>query len=352
MIKKTNLNGNGVNRRSLLKWGGAFGAASAIGMPHIARAADAVRYSLEFRIYGANAPMFYGIEKGFFRDLGINLHLDGSAGSGEAVRRIATGTHEFATSDYPTLVEFVGTNPSVGLKTTMMVYDNFPAVLLSLKRKPLTKLEQLVGTKIGVAASSAATRILPVLLKAHNIDPGKVQMINIDAKIRDTLLLKGEVDAVLAFDYTAIFNLMQSGVKREDITLLYYSENGFSAPSNSLVASKAMMETKPDLTRRMAQAVARCWIEGNKDRQGCIDAVTKREPLLDAKTELARLNFVYDTHILTKNVRENGLGAAADQRLKTSMDILAESLGFPRQLQVAECYDPQFQPPIQARRFS
>ena len=352
MMKKTGSTACGLSRRTLLKAGAALGAAGVIGMPHVARAADPVRFSLEFRIYGGNAPFFYGLEKGFFKDLGIDIQFDGSAGSGEAVRRIAAGTHEFGTADFATVVEFVGRNPTVGLKSAMMVFDNFPAVVLSLKRKPIQKLEQLVGMKIGVAASSAATRILPALLKAHNIDPAKIQFVNIDVKLRDTMLLKGEVDGVIAFDYTAIFNLLESGVSRDDIVLLYYSQNGFASPGNSLAASKAMMETKPDLTKRMAQAVARCWVEGNKDRSGCIAAVTKRERLLDPKVELERLSFVYDTHVLTENVRANGLGAVTDDRLKTSMAILAESLEISPAPTVPQCYDPAFLPPVQMRRFS
>ncbi|MEP9377430.1 ABC transporter substrate-binding protein [Aquabacter sp. CN5-332] len=352
MTNDTTSIASGLSRRTLLRAGAALGAAGIIGMPHIAKAADTVRFSLEFRIYGGNAPFFYGVEKGFFKDQGIDIQLDGSAGSGEAVRRIAAGTHEFGTADAATVVEFVGRNPNVGLKSTMMVFDNFPAVILSLKRKPLTKMEQLVGAKIGVGASSAATKILPALLKAHNIDPNKINFVNIDVKLRDTMLLKGEVDAVIAFDYTAIFNLMESGVKQEDIVLLYYSENGFAFPGNSLVASKAMMETKPDLTKRLAKAIARCWVEGNKDREGCIAAVTKRERLLDPTVELARLNFVYQKHVLTKNVLANGLGAITQGRLKAGMDILSESLELTPPPTVAQVYDDQFLPPIEDRRFS
>ncbi|GGF54176.1 ABC transporter substrate-binding protein [Azorhizobium oxalatiphilum] len=352
MTSETTAVAQGLSRRTLLKAGAALGAAGFIAMPHVARAADNVRFALEFRIYGGNAPFFYGVEKGYFKDAGIDIQLDGSAGSGEAVRRIAAGTHEFGTADYASIIEFVGRNPTSGMKANMTVFDNFPAVVLSLKRKPLRTLEALVGAKIGVAASSAATRILPALLKAHKIQPEQIQFVNIDVKLRDTMLLKGEVDAVIAFDYTAIFNLMESGVNRDDIVLLYYSQNGFPSPGNALVSSKAAMETKPDLVKRLAEATARCWVEGNKDREGCIASVVKRERLLDAKTELARLSFLYDTHVLTENVKKNGLGAVTDERLQATQDILCESLDITPRLMVPSCYDPRFLPPIASRRFS
>ena len=42
--------------------------------PHVARGqgTEPVRFSLEFRIYGGNAPLFLGAESGIFRDQGIN----------------------------------------------------------------------------------------------------------------------------------------------------------------------------------------------------------------------------------------------------------------------------------------
>jgi NitT/TauT family transport system substrate-binding protein len=66
--------------------------------PHVARGqgAEPVRFSLEFRIYGGNAPLFLGAESGIFRDQGINVTMDGSGGSVESVTRVATGTHPSA----------------------------------------------------------------------------------------------------------------------------------------------------------------------------------------------------------------------------------------------------------------
>lgn len=352
MTNRTNSLASGLNRRTVLRGAAALGAAGVVGMPHIARAADTVRMSLDFRIYGGNAPYFYGAEKGFFKDLGIDITLDGSAGSSEAVRRVAAGTHDFGMADVSTLVEFTNTNPKVAPKLLMTVFDNFPAVVLSLKRKPLKELKDLVGAKVGIAPSSAASKILPALLSLHNIDPKSINFVAIDVKLRDTLLLKAEVDAVIAFDYTAIFNLIESGVKRDDIFMIYYSKNGFPFPGNSFIGARSIVEKNPDLAKRMALATARSWIEGNKDREGCITAVTKREPLLNPKVELARLSFVYDTHILTENVKANGLGAITTERLQNGIDVLKTSLDMKSPPTVADIYDDSFLPPAADRRIS
>ena len=100
-----------MTRRALLKSGA--GAAGLIAMPGVrrAQAADAIKMSLEFRIYGGNAPMFFAAENGIFRDLGLDVVSDGSSGSGESVTRVASGSHQFGLADASTVVEFAARNP-------------------------------------------------------------------------------------------------------------------------------------------------------------------------------------------------------------------------------------------------
>jgi NitT/TauT family transport system substrate-binding protein len=104
------------SRRDVLRAG--VGLAGVLATPHLAaptlawaQGVDPVRFSLEFRIYGGNAPLFLGAESGIFREQGIEVTMDGSGGSVESVTRIATGTHPFGLADLSTLVEFTARNP-------------------------------------------------------------------------------------------------------------------------------------------------------------------------------------------------------------------------------------------------
>src|SRR5258708_119747 len=90
------LSKSALTRRSLLK-SSAGAAAGLIAMPAVvnAQAADAVKLSLEFRIYGGNAPMFLAAENGIFRDLKLDVTSDGSARSGATLNRVAHGPYQF-----------------------------------------------------------------------------------------------------------------------------------------------------------------------------------------------------------------------------------------------------------------
>ena len=337
-------------RRGLLKAGAS--AAGLIAMPRVrkAHAGDAIKFSLEFRIYGGNAPMFLGVESEIFRDLGLDITPEGSSGSGKSVNRVATGTYPFGFADASTLVEFAARNPDAAPKIVMTVFDRFPAVVISFKRAPLAKLQDLVGKKIAVGSADAASRILPALLSRAKVDMASINRVTVDVKLRDTLLMKGDVDGVIGFDYTTIFNLIEAGAKLEDINLLYFSDLGFDFPGNSLIVNPEVLRQSPDLVRRVALASARAWVAAAKDRNAAIAAVMKRDRLLKQETELARMTWVIDRLILTPSVRQYGLGHIDTARMTHGIGVLKEGFNLAQAPTLDQVYDGRFLPPAAERK--
>jgi NitT/TauT family transport system substrate-binding protein len=305
---------------------------------------------LEFTVDGATAPEFFAIDNGIYRNLGLDVTPEGSSGSGDSVNRVATGTYAFGMADASTLVEFACKNPKSAPKLLMPIYDRFPAVILSFSKKPIKSLKELAGIKLGVGTADAGSKLLPALLALNKIDSSSIHFVTLDVKLRDAMLLKGAVDAVVAFDYTAVFNLMRNGVKLKDINLLYYSQYGFDFFGNSLIVNPQVAAKNPDLVRRMTLAVAQSWIAASKDRDGAIAAVMKRNQLLDAKNERARLDWLIDRLVLTKNVRANGLGAVDPARVKRSIEFIKNGLNLPTAPTVDQFFDAQFMPSAKERK--
>jgi NitT/TauT family transport system substrate-binding protein len=332
-----------LNRRALLR-AGASGAV-ALAMPSIARAeVKEVPFSLDFRIYGGNSPFFLGEETGINKELGLSLKLDGAPGSAEAVRRVASGSHTFAFADIATLIEFSARNPGQAPKLLMSIFDNFPACLISLDKKPLTTLKDLEGAKIGIGAASAATKIVPVLLETNGFDTKKVNFVTVDVKLRDSMLIRGAVDAVIGFDYTSVFNLLEAGVALSNIRFFYFSQLGFDFPSNSLIASRSIVDSDPDLCKRVTLATARAWKAACKDPLAAANIVHNRDQLLQVPVEKQRLEWVRDKHILTDSVRAHGLGHLEPQRMEYGNFLLQKGLELPAAPKLSDYYDSRFLP--------
>jgi NitT/TauT family transport system substrate-binding protein len=337
-----------LTKRALL--GGSAAAALSSSRVAFGKSDDQVLLSLEFRTYGANAPSYFGIDNGIYSKLGLNVVPEGSSGSGESVRRVAAGTHFFGFADASTLIAFAADNPAVTPKIVLPIFDRFPAVILSLKRKPVKALKELVGLKLGIGSADAGGKIFPALLEINKIDPASISLVNVDVKLRDAMLLTGAVDAVIAFDYTSIFNLVDNGVKIEDINLLYYSESGFDFIGNSLIVNRDMLATNPDLVRRVTTAVAQTWIVASQRRAEAIASVVKREGLLNPTVERMRLDWVIDKHVRTDNVRANGLGTVDIGRLQRAIAFLKQGFQLPVAPAVADIFDDRFMPAAEDRK--
>jgi NitT/TauT family transport system substrate-binding protein len=336
----------GISRRQLVAGVAAAGltasASSAFG-------ADDLKMSLEFRIYGGNAPMFLS---NVFQKHSLKLTLDGSSGSDESVRRVAAGNYQFGLADASTLVAFAGLNPTLTPKIVMPIFDRFAACIISLKQKPVRAVDDLKKVKIGSGTSDAGVKLFPVIMYLNHIDMKSLDITTVDVKLRDAMLLAGKVDAVIAFDYTSVFNLVGNGVKLDDIVILYFSDMGYGMFGNSLIAHPDVLAQNPDLVRRVAAATSEAWVYGAAHRQEAIDEVAKREKLLEPPVELQRLSWIYDKHILTPNVRKNGLGAIDAEAVRKAIGLIKEGFQLSRAPELDEIYDNRFMPQLKDRTFA
>jgi NitT/TauT family transport system substrate-binding protein len=311
---------------------------------------DPIRFSADFHIYGATAPFFYGVDKGFFRDAGLDATVDGSAGSADAVRRVASGAYDFGCADTSTLVEFMARNPDSAPKMIMPIYDRFAAAVISLKPNTIDALKDLPGHSLGVGTTDAGGRILPALLHLQGINSDTIQRRTVDVSLRDSMLARHEVNAIIGFDYTTLFNLLGMGVKVEDVRLLYFADNGFNFFGQGLIVNPRLLQEKPDVARRVAIAVVRSWLETSRHPDEATDSIMRREPLSDRKLEAARLNWVLDRLVLTPNVRANGIGTMNMDRLKAGIAILADGFQMKSPPEPEQVFVDGFIPDARLRR--
>jgi NitT/TauT family transport system substrate-binding protein len=334
-----------LNRRHLLA-----APLAALARPAKAQAPDAIKFTADFRLYGATAPFTYGVERGFFREQNIACTVDGSMGSADAVRRVAAGAYDFGCADASSVVEFATRNPGLGPKLVMSIYDTNAACIVSLKSKPIHAIKDLEGATVAISTGDAGSRILPVLLRLNNVDGAKINFKTVDPQLRDTMLVRRDVDAVIGFDYTALFDLIGNGIPKDQVELIHYSSIGFDFYGGGLIASRKWLEQNPALVSRVAIAVAKSWVGSIHDVKGAIASVQKREPLTDVPLETARLQYVLDEHVVDANTRKNGLGTLDLTRLQAGIKIVSEGFQLPTIIASTEIYDDRFMPPFEDRQ--
>ena len=309
-----------------------------------------VKVSLNAPFDGSNAAFFLAQEKGYFAMEGIAVNLDPSGGSGEVATRIGGGAYDFGFGDINVLLEFNAKNPSSAAKAVYMVYYRSPLAIASFVKSGINAPTDLVGKKIGGSLGDGAYKLFPVYAGIARIKPDSVTWEYGDLRLREAMLLKGDVQAILGFDSTMYFGLVRQGIKPADIKFLYYADAGMNLYGNSIIASKKMLKTKPALVKGFVAASAKGWRDAVANPAAAIAALKKQAPLIDEKLEMEKLQWLIKNQITTAESAADGMGGVRAERLEKSVAVLAKAFDLPGKPKAADVFSSAYLPPLASRK--
>jgi NitT/TauT family transport system substrate-binding protein len=316
-----------------------------------AMAETPLKFSLDFIMFGSNSPFIYAAEHGYFKQAGLDVTIDSSSGSGDAVNRLATGTYDIAYSDVSTLIEFASKNPDVAPKVVLFIQEYTPAVIMALKSSGIVKPQDLMGHTLGTAMTDAGSRMFPTFARLNGIDVAKVNMQTVDFRLRDSMFAQKRFDAIIAFR-DSVLNARNLGLPVDEINVISYGDWGLPLYGNAMIASRKLIENNPEAVRAAVGAAAKAWRDAVRDPKVAIDALAKRDPLAKADLELERLTLLVKNQVITPVTKEKGLGAVDTKRLDDHIKLIAEGYKLQRQPSRADIYDERFLPPLADRKFT
>jgi NitT/TauT family transport system substrate-binding protein len=306
----------------------AFLATLAVAFCAQATAQDTrIAFQLDWRFEGPAALFLLPKAKGYFAAEKLDVTVDAGSGSGNAVNRVASGTYQMGFADLAALIEFVGNNPTAPNKpvAVMMVYDTTPAAVFSLKKTGIKAPADLVGKKMGAPVFDAGRRAFPIFVKANKLDASKIQWTAMDPPLRETMLVKGDVDAITGFYFTSLLNLNARGVKDEDVDVLMYPKYGVNLYGNAIIVSEQFLKEKPEAVKGFLRAFAKGVKDVLADPDGSIRYVKERDALIDETLEKRRMRLALDSVVMTPEARANGLGDVTPARLSDMVTQVSQA---------------------------
>ncbi len=299
--------------RQLLKLAAALALTTSLG---VAQAQTTpIKFILDWRFEGPSALFLAPVAKGYFKDARLDVTVDAGNGSGGAVTRVASGTYDMGFADLAALMEFHANNPDAPNKpvAVMMVYNNTPASVMALKKSGIKTPADLNGKKLGAPVFDAGRRAFPIFQKANNI--GTVTWTAMDPPLRETMLARGDVDAITGFTFTSLLNLEARGVKAEDVVVLPYPDFGVKLYGNAIIVSPKLIKDNPGAVKAFLQA----FTKGAKDviakPDDAIEFVKARDGIINVALEQRRLRLAIDTVINSADARAEGYGQVKAPRL-------------------------------------
>jgi NitT/TauT family transport system substrate-binding protein len=274
-----------------------------------------IKFILDWRFEGPSALFLTPVAKGYFKDAKLDVAVDAGNGSGGAVTRVAAGTYDMGFADLAALMEFHANNPDAPNKpvAVMMVYNNTPASVMALKKSGIKTPADLNGKRLGAPVFDAGRRAFPIFQKANGI--GAVQWTAMDPALRETMLARGDVDAITGFTFTSLLNLEARGVKAADVLVLPYPDHGVKLYGNAIIVSPKLLKDNPAAVKAFLAAFAKGARDVIAKPDAAIDYVKERDGIINVALEQRRLRLAIDTVINSPDARAEGFGQVKGPRL-------------------------------------
>lgn len=330
-----------MKKRSFLKSTALALAVTAMGFAH---AATPIKFQLDWRFEGPSALFLLPTAKGYFKDAGLDVTVDSGNGSGGAVTRVASGTYDMGFADLAALMEFHANNPDAPNKpvAVMMVYNNTPASVMALKKSGIKTAADLAGKKLGAPVFDAGRRAFPIFAKANGIE--NVTWTAMDPPLRETMLVRGDVDAITGFTFTSLLNIEARGVPAADVTVLAYPDNGVKLYGNAIIASPKLIKENPEAIKAFLAAFAKGAKDLVADPAQAIEAVKARDGIINTKLETRRLQLAIDTVINSPSAREEGFGQVKAPRLALMASQVSDAFNTKSRVKAADVWNGSFLP--------
>ena len=309
-------------------------------------AATPIKFQLDWRFEGPSALFLQPVAKGYFQAAGLNVVVDAGSGSGGAIQRVASGSYDMGFADMAALMEFYANNPEVKDKpvAVMMVYNSTPSSVLALKKSGIAKPADLTGKKMGAPVFDGGRRGFALFAKANKV--GDVQWTSMDPPLRETMLVRGDIDAITGFSFTSLLNLEARGVKASDVVVMPFADNGVKHYGNPIIASAKMVRENPEAIRAFLKAFAKGAKEVMASPAASIAYVKERDGIVNTAMETRRLQLALDGVVNTSDARAEGFGQINTTRMALMASQVSDVYATKTRVNPDLVWSGRFLPPV------
>jgi NitT/TauT family transport system substrate-binding protein len=333
--------------RALVVASAVFAVIAASSRPADAQTKD-VRMMLDWIIQGTHAPYFVALEKGYFKEGGLNVTVDAGKGATNVAVNVASNVYHFGWVDMPTMIKFNAQNPGSPLLAVYVSFDETPLAVITLKSKNIKTPADLDGKKIAGGPGTAVHDTISILLKAAKAKHVKINWLAVQPQLFGPMVAKGEADGTGGFTNSNIPAFLDVGFKLDDLNVLKYSDFGADLYGLALVTTKKFADENPETVRAMVRGLNKGTIDTIKDPASALKLMKTRDPMMKADVEQVRLNIAL-SHTNTPWVQKNGLSTVQPERLQRTIASTVEAYGLPNTPKPEDVYVDKFLPPASER---
>jgi NitT/TauT family transport system substrate-binding protein len=255
-------------------FGAAAGAAALFGIAS-ASAGD-LKLRLEWTPIAIHSWYFLALDKGWYKEEGVNLTIEPGAGSVNTTQVVAAGSHDVGQAGQATMA--AGRQQGLPVKAIGALIRKNEMGILVPKDSPYNSVKDLVDNNIKIVTSPGSFEIpfLEPWFKMAGTDFKKANMMYVDAKLKTSTYLTGEAGAVSTSPATmrSLFEAQRPS------KFMLMSEVGMNVPGTGIIANENAIKNKAQDIRGFLKATYRAFdhIVGKKNYEEAYETLIRMRP--------------------------------------------------------------------------
>jgi NitT/TauT family transport system substrate-binding protein len=304
-----------------------------------------VRFRLDWVWQAPQSIWTLAHERGYFKEEGLDVTIDRGYGGPDTTGSVASGAYDIGFSDINNMVEFNGKNPDHKLQCVLVVYDATLAAIITRKGNGINTPKDLEGRVIGAPLTTGGRTLFPAFARVNGIDQSKITWETISIQLQDQQFAQGKFDAVASFATTSLLNLKLLGVDLDTLRVFRFFKYGLDLYGSSLLVRPQWAQANAETVRKFIRATLRGMNAMLADKPAAIASLQKRDPMLDSRIEMDRLDMMIEMALRTATVEKYGVSHVDPGRMDRALDIVAKAFNISPVPNTAGIYTDAYLPP-------
>lgn len=307
-----------------------------------AQAQDKFPFRLNWTLYGEHAPFFVALDKGFYKDEGLDVDILEGSGSTTVAQLAANATNPVAYVDAATMMR--GITAGMPIRAVGVTLQQSPMSFIYRADNPKpTKVSEIKGSRIAITAGDASLAIFTAFMGKLNLPMSDVKLITVaNPAAKEQAVLNKQADSLLGYfmDQGPRMQL-QSGVKMGWTRL--YDMAGVSTLSSAIIVNNDWVKDAKhaDELKRFLRASQRGWDYTAKHPDEAADIFLKHAKAFNKEIALLEIKGTM-TIIHSKHTEGKPLFWSAKEDWQDSQDLLQKYAKMPEQSDMSKYYTNEY----------
>jgi NitT/TauT family transport system substrate-binding protein len=332
---------SGLTRRRLLHQGAGAGLAL-IAAPSIrsASAAEDINFQLDWIAYGRHAPYYVALDKGFYKDRGLNVMIQQGRGTLQGIRTLIAGQSQFIFQDIGVMLS-VRSKEGSKIKALACMYQKTPHTFFFIKNKGISTPKDIEGKKAAFSPGDSPRLMFPAFAKANAVDESKISWLSVDPNSKNAVLLNYAVDGMVTYLFT--LPVLQKAAKAGDeVGTFVYGDYGADFYSNGIGAMEDFIKAKPEVTKNFVQATMQGVAHTLANPQEAVSILKKYQAQLDEEVALKEIEIIRTLSNAADPKQK--LGFMSKEKMEETQELMVKYLDLKNKVPLDEAFTNEFLP--------